>query len=142
MNMWYLSKIWCLFKSAKTPNYDYLQWAIKGEMLKWANWQWFWIKKGVYFDNKTIDDWIALKFNWGGSTALYSSTEKGISILKCWEPTSAHLEDLQQQEEIWDTTKGNAIYVEVINQVKSKDMSPQPHDFGELHSNITMPPAS
>jgi hypothetical protein len=136
MNVRYLSKIWRLFKSAKTPNYDYLRRAIKGEMLKWADWQRCWIEEGVYFDNKTIDDWIALKFNPGDSTALYSSADKGISILKCRAPTSAHLEDLRRQEEIWDATKGNATYVEVIKQAKSKDVSPPPHDFGDLRSNI------
>jgi hypothetical protein len=137
MNVRYLSKIWRLFKSVKTPNYDYLRHALTGEMLRRANWQWCWIKEGVYFDNKTIDDWIALKFNPGDSTALYSSADKGISILKCRAPTSAHLKDLRWQEEIWDVTKGNATYVEVIKQAKSKDVSPPPHDFGELRSNIT-----
>jgi hypothetical protein len=105
MNVKYLTKVWRLFKSAKVPNYDPLRRAIKGEMLKWANRQQFWIKERVYFDNKTIDEWIALKFNPGDSTTLYSSTDKGISILKCRAPTSAHLEDLRRQEEIWDATK-------------------------------------
>ena len=50
-------------------------------MLRWVDWQWCWIKEGIYFDNKTINDWIALKFNPGDSTALYSSADKGISIL-------------------------------------------------------------
>jgi hypothetical protein len=85
----------------------------------------------VYFDNKTINEWIALKFNPGDSTALYSSADKGISILKCCAPTSAHLEDLRRQEEIWDATKGNATYVKVIKQAKSKDVSHPPNDFGE-----------
>jgi hypothetical protein len=105
-------------------------------MLRWADRQRCWIEEGVYFDNKTIDDWIALKFNPGDSTALYSLADKGISILKCRAPTSAHLEDLHRQEKIWDVTKGNATYIEVIKQAKSKDVSPPPHDFGELCSNI------
>ena len=105
-------------------------------MIRWADWQRCWIEEGVYFDNKTIDDWIALKFNPGDSTALYSSADKGISILKCRAPTSAHLEDLRRQEEIWDATKDNATYVEVVKQAKSKAMSPPPHDFGELRYNI------
>jgi hypothetical protein len=129
MNVRYLSKIWHLFKSAKTPNYDYLRRALKGEMLRWVDWQRCWIKEGVYFDNKTINDWIALKFNPGDSTALYSSADKGISILKCRAPTSAHLKDLRRQEEIWDVTKSNTTYVEVIKQAKSKNVSPPPHDF-------------
>ena len=33
MNVRYLSKIWRLFKSTKTPNYYYLRHAIKGKML-------------------------------------------------------------------------------------------------------------
>ncbi len=132
MNVRYLTKVWHLFKSSKVPNYDHLCRAIKGEMLKWANWQRCWIEEGVYFDNKTIDKWIALKFNPGDSTALYSSADKGISILKCHAPTSAHLEDLRRQEEIWDATKGNATYVKVIKQAKSKEVSHPPHDFGEL----------
>jgi hypothetical protein len=79
---------------------------------------------------------IALKFNPGNSTALYSSAEKGISIFKCWAPTSAHLKDLRCQEEIWDATKGNAMYVEIIKQAKSKDVSSPAHNFGGLWSNI------
>ena len=65
------------------------------------------------------------------------SADKGISILKCRAPTSAHFEDLHQQEEVWDATKGNATYVEVIKQAKSKDVCHPPHDFGELRSYIS-----
>ena len=72
----------------------------------------------------------------GNSTAFYSSADKGISILKCRAPTSAHLEDLRHQEEIWDATKGNATNFEVTKQAKSKDVSLPAHDFGELWSNI------
>ncbi len=50
--------------------------------------------------------------------------------------TSAHLKELHWQEEIWDATKGNATYVKVIKQAKSKDVSPSTDDFGELRSNI------
>jgi hypothetical protein len=137
MNVSYLTKIWRLFKSAKVPNYDYLRRTIKSEMIRWADGHRCWIEEGVYFDNKTLDEWIALKFNPGDSTALYSSADKGISILKCRAPTSAHLEDLRRQEEVWDATKGNATYVEVIKQAKSKDVCHPPHDFGELRSNIS-----
>jgi hypothetical protein len=94
MNMMYLLKMWRLFKMAKTPNYDHLRWAIKGKMIRWADRQQCWIEEGVYFDNKSLDEWIALKFNLGNSTALYSSAKKGISILKCCAPTSAHLKEL------------------------------------------------
>ena len=104
-------------------------------MIRWADKQRCWIEEGVYFGNKSLDVWIALKFNPGDSTALYSSADKGISILKYRAPTSAHLEDLRRQEEIWDATKGNATYVEVVKQAKSKDVSPPVHYFGELWSN-------
>ena len=79
-----------------------------------------------------------LKFNPGDSTALYSSADKGISILKfkCKAPTSAHQDDIRQQEEVWDATKGNATYVKVIKQAKSKDVSLPAHDFDELRSII------
>ena len=135
MNVIYLMKMWRLFKTSKTPNYDHLRRTIKGEMIRWADKQRCWIEEGVYFDNKSLDEWIALKFNPGDSTTLYSSTDKGISILKCRAPTSAHIEDLRRQEEIWDATKGNATYVELVKQAKSKDVSPPDHDFGELWSN-------
>ena len=137
MNVSYLTKIWHLFKSAKVPNYGYLRCTIKGEMIRWADGHRCWIEEGVYFDNKTLDEWITLKFNPGNSTALYLSADKGISILKCRAPTSAHFEDLRQQEEVWDATKGNATNVEVIKQAKSKDVCRPPHDFGELRSNIS-----
>ena len=137
MNVSYLTKIWHLFKSAKVPNYGYLRCTIKGEMIRWADGHRCWIEEGVYFDNKTLDEWITLKFNPGDSTALYLSADKGISILKCRASTSAYFEDLRQQEEVWDATKGNATYVEVIKQAKSKDVCHPPHDFGELRSNIS-----
>ena len=65
-----------------------------------------------------------------------NATDKGILILKCRAPTSAHLEDLRRQEEIWDATKGNATYFEATKQARSKDLSLLAHDFGELWSNI------
>jgi hypothetical protein len=136
MNVKYLIKMWRLFKTVKMPNYDHLRRAIKGEMIRWANKQQSWIEEGVYFDNKSLDEWIAHKFNPGDSTALYSSADKGISILKCRTPTTAHLQVLRQKEEIWDANKGNATYVEVVKQAKSKDVSPPVHNFGELWSNI------
>jgi hypothetical protein len=129
-------KVWHLFKAANMPNYDHLRRAIKGKMIQWANRQRCWIKEGVYFDNKSLDKWIGLKFNPGNSTALYSSAEKGISILECRAPNSAHLKDQRCQEEIRDATKGNVTYIEVIKQAKSKDVSPPAHNFGELRSNI------
>jgi hypothetical protein len=95
-------------------------------MLCWADLQQCWIKEGVYFNNKTFDKWISLKFNPGDSTVLYSSADKGISILKCWAPMSAHLEGLDRQEEIWDATKGNAPYVKMVKQAKSKDVCHPP----------------
>ncbi len=114
------------------PNYDHLRRPIKAEMLRWEDRQQCWIEEGIYFDNKSLDEWIALKFNPNNSMALYSSMDKGISILKCRTSTSAHLKELRWQEEIWDATKGNATYVEVIKQAKSKDVSPPAHDFREL----------
>jgi hypothetical protein len=136
MNIGYLKKVWRLFKTTKTPNYDHFHWSIKAKMLRWADWQRGWIEEGNYFDNKSLDEWIALKFNPGDNMVLYSSTDKGISILKCRAPTSAHLKELRRQEEIWDATNGNATFVEVIKQAKSKDVSPPAHNFGELQLNI------
>ena len=112
-----------MVKSTKVQNYDVLCWMIKLEMIKWADHHRCWIEEGVYFDNKTIIDWIALKFNPGDSTALYSSADKGISILKCRAPTLAVLEDLRRQEEIWDATKVNATYYEVNRQASNKVVS-------------------
>jgi hypothetical protein len=108
----------------------------KAKMLRWADGQRCGIEEGVYLDNKSLNEGIALKFNPGYSTALYLFGDKGISIVKCCAPTSAHLEELRRQEEIWDATKGNATYVEVIKQARSKDVSPPAHDFGELRLNI------
>jgi hypothetical protein len=137
MNVSYLTKVWRLFKTLKVPNYDHLCRAIKSKMLRWADSQQCWIEEGIYFDNKTLNEWISLKFNPGDGTALYSSADKGIAILKCRAPTSAHLKDLRRQEEIWDATKVNATYVEVVKQAKSKDVCHPPHEFSKLRSNIS-----
>ncbi len=56
MNVQYLMKMWHLFKVAKTPNYNHLRQAIKGEMLQWADRQRCWIEEGVYFDNKSLNE--------------------------------------------------------------------------------------
>ena len=69
-NVKFLMKMWRLFKTTKTPNYDHLHRSIKHEMLRWADKKRCWIEEGVYFDNKSLDEWIALKFNQGDSTAL------------------------------------------------------------------------
>jgi hypothetical protein len=90
MNVRYLMKLWCLFKAAKMPNYDHLGGAIKGKMIRWADRQQCWIKEGVYFDNKSLDKWIALKFNPGNSNILYSSAEKGVSILNSLSAMGGH----------------------------------------------------
>jgi hypothetical protein len=105
-NVRYLMKAWHLFKVSKTPNCNHLHRALKAEMIKWSNRERCWIEEGVYFDNKTIEEWMALKFNPGNGTALYASANKGISILKCRAPTSAILEEQHRQEEIWEATKG------------------------------------
>ena len=135
MNVTHLKKVWRLFKSTKVPNYDYMRRAIKGEMLKWADENRSWIEEGVYFDNVTLDSWIALKFNPGDSTALYSSADKGISILKCRTTTSAHLEEMRRNEDMWETTKGNATFIEVVKAAKNKEVSAPAFDHGELRSN-------
>ena len=90
----------------------------------------------MYFENNTLDNWIALKFNPGNSTALYSSANRAIYILKCRAPTSAHLKELRRQEDIWDATKGNATYYNVTKQASNKVVSIPAHDFGELRTNI------
>ena len=63
MNVSYLPKVWRLFKTSKAPNYDHLCRAFKSKMLRWADSQQCWIEEGTYFDNKTLDEWISLKFN-------------------------------------------------------------------------------
>ncbi len=117
-NVRYLMKVWHQFKVSKMPNYDHLHCALKAKLIKWSNRERCRIKEGVYFNNKTIKEWIALKYNPGNGTALYASADKGISILKCRTPTSAILEEQRRQEEIWEATKGNATYVEVMKRTK------------------------
>jgi hypothetical protein len=133
----WLQPIWRVVKITKVVNYDYICRMIKIEMLQWADKHRCWIDEGVYFfDNKTIDDWIALKFNPGDSQALYASAEKGILILKCRAPTLAVLEDLRRNEEIWDVTKANATYFEVSSQTRNKVVNIPASDFSELRQNI------
>ena len=110
---------------------------IKQDMLKWADSHRCWIDEGVYFDNKTIDDWIALKFNPGDSTALYSSAERGISILICRAPTSEALEDLRRNEDIWAETKNNATFFEVTRQTSNRVVRSPPGNLTELRQNIS-----
>ncbi len=59
------------------------------------------------------------------------------SASHCLQPTSAHLEELHWQEEIWESTIVNATYVEVIKQAKNKEVSNPAQDCREPHSNIS-----
>jgi hypothetical protein len=128
--------IWRLAKATKVVNYDYIRRMIKKNMMTWADKNRCYIDEHVYFDNKTIDEWIALKFNPGDSTALYSSADKGISILICRAPTSAALEDLRRNEDIWAETKNKATFFEVTRQTSNKVVRSPPNDLTELRQNI------
>ncbi len=44
---------------------------------------------------------------------------------------------MHRQEEIWESTKGNATYVEVMKQSKNKEVCAPAHNFLELRSNIS-----
>jgi hypothetical protein len=105
-------------------------------MMRWADQHRAWIESTVYFDNKTLNEWIALKFNPGGSTALYSSADKGISILRCRQPSLIALEETCRDEDIWESTKGNATYYEVNKQAK-KAVIPPPQDYHEMRSLVS-----
>ena len=133
----WIKDIWQLAKATKVVNYNYLWRMIKKNMMTWADKHRFYIDEHVYFDNKTIDEWIALKFNPGDSTALYSSADKGISILICRAPTSAALEDLRRNEDIWAETKNNATFFEVTRQTSNKVVRSPPSDLTELKQNIS-----
>ena len=133
----WIKDFWKLAKVTKVVNYDYLRRMIKKNMLMWAEQNRCVIDEHVYFDNKTIDEWIALKFNPGDSTALYSSADKGISILICRAPTSAALEDLRRNEDIWAETKNNATFYEVTRQTGNKVVRSPPSDLTELRQNIS-----
>ena len=81
MSFSFLTKVWRLFKTSKAPNYDYLRRAIKSEMLRWADWQQCWIEEGVYFDNKTLDEWISLNTP-SGYLGTYPSMIERTAIYK------------------------------------------------------------
>ncbi len=57
--------------------------------------------------------------------------------LICRVLKGASLKEMCCQEEIWESTKGNATYVKVIKQARNKEVFTPAHNFLELRSNIS-----
>jgi hypothetical protein len=92
-------------------------------------------RRGYTLITKHLTSGLPLSLTPGNSTAICSSGNKGILILKCHPPTSAHLEDLCRQEKIWDATKSNAMYIKLIKQSKKEICAPAA-EFNDIWVNI------
>jgi hypothetical protein len=88
------------------------------------------IDGGVFFDKKTLDDLMDLKFNPGGRTAVLKSAGMGLLILSCQPVSAVERELTRLQEEALRESKGNRTLEEVFK-ISTTDPDP-PSTFQEL----------
>jgi hypothetical protein len=86
---------------------------------------------GVFFEKKTLDDIVDLKFNPGGGTAVLKSAGLGLSILACRPISAAERELATQREEALQESKGNRTLEEAFK-ASTTDPRYPPSTYHEL----------
>jgi hypothetical protein len=89
------------------------------------------IDGGIFFEKKTLDDLVDLKFNPGGGMAVLKSAGMGLSILTCQPVSAAERELALQREEALVTSRGNRTLEEAFKLATTDSRHP-PSTFHEL----------
>ena len=91
-----IQPIWTTFQSTK--NTDVQRRHLHSGMEQWARAQGVEIDRGVFFEQKTIDDIVGLRFNPGQGVEQFKSAEWGLSLLVCRSRTPEEIEQVRDRE--------------------------------------------
>ena len=78
----------------------------------------------IFFEQKTIEDIINLRFNPGEEIAQYRTCERGVSILVCRPHGIAETEHLRDHEHTTEATGGTRMLKEASNLTTAKPRLP------------------
>ncbi len=89
----------------------------------------------IFFEQKTIEDIIHLRFDLGEGIAQYRTCERGISILVCRPQGIAETECLQDHKHASEATRGTGTLKEASN-ISTARLSIPASTFHDIQSNI------
>lgn len=129
-----LQPIWATFQTTK--NMDVQRRHIAFGMEQWARTHGVELDRGIYFEQKTIEDIVNLRFNPGQGVAQFKSAEKGLSLLICRSRTPEEIERVREREEAEQLTQATRVLEEALKLQRSDPRAPA-NNYFELKLNIT-----
>ena len=129
-----LQPIWATFQTTK--NLDVQRRHIAYGMEQWARTHGVELDRGIYFEQKTIEDIINLRFNPGQGVAQFKSAEKGLSLLVCRSRTPEEIERVREKEQAEQLTQATRVLEEALKLQRGDPRAPA-NSYLELKLNIT-----
>ena len=126
--------IWATFQTTK--NVDVQRRHLHFGMEQWARTQGVEIDRGVFFEQKTIEDIVNLRFNPGQGVAQFKSAERGLSLLICRTRTPEEIERVRDREAAEQLTQATRVLEEALKLSRGDPRAPAGNYF-ELKLNIT-----
>ncbi len=105
-------------------------------MDKWARANGVEIDRGVYFEQKSVEDIVNLRFNPGQGVTQFKSAERGLSLLICCTRTPEEIEQVRDREATEQLTQATRVLEEAIKLQRGDPRAPASNYF-ELKLNIT-----
>lgn len=126
--------IWATFQTTK--NVDVHRRYLHFGMEQWARAQGVEIDRGVFFEQKSVEDIVNLRFNPGQGVAQFKSAERGLSLLICRTRTPEEIERVRDREAAEQLTQATRVLEEALKLSRSDPRAPAGNYF-ELKLNIT-----
>ena len=124
-----IQPIWSLFQATK--HLDTHKDNLKKKMKDWGERHHVPIDRGLLFLNATMREILALKFNPGNTTAVYSSAEQGMSLLICRTRSGADKDSIRLRELAEELSKHTRTLADAEKMTKH-DPRAAPEDYNEL----------
>ena len=129
-----LQPIWATFQTTK--NLDVQRRHLAYGMEQWARTHGVELDRGIYFEQKTIEDIVNLRFNPGQGVAQFKSAEKGLSLLICRARTPEEIERVREREQAEQLTQATRVLEEALKLQRGDPRAPASNYF-ELKLNVT-----
>ena len=104
--------IWMTFQTTKNVNVQrrHLQYGME----QWACTHGVEIDRGIFFEQKSLDDIVNLRFNPGQGVAQFRSAERGLSLLICRTRTPDEIEKVREKEAAEQLTQATRVLEEAL----------------------------
>ena len=129
-----IPRIWRHFAASKVKQVEIHRRQLQKQMEEWGH-NYRTEIDNIFFEQKTIEDIINLRFNPGEGIAQYRTCEQGISILVCRPRGIAETERLRDVEHTTEATRGTRTFKEASNLTTTKPRLPA-STFHEVRRNI------